>query len=491
MADQPTTPEPTEPTADLADDLPPHVLVLFGATGDLAKRKLFPAFYRLAASGLFPREFAVIGSGRHSPGTDEEFRAQVREVLADALGDEADADALDDLVGRVSFQTASADDGADLAAAVREAEERLGDGARRLLYLSVPPGAMDGMIRMLGREGLTDRARLVVEKPFGLDLASARDLDATLDEVIGEDQVFRIDHFLGKEAVQNILALRFANGLFEPAWDRHSVAQVQIDVPEELGLEGRGSFYESTGALRDMVSTHLSQLLGFVALEDPGAFDAGALRDAKAAVFRDLRPLDPSRAVLGQFEGYRDDEDVADDSDVETFVALEMHVDNERWRGVPFWLRTGKAMAQTRRTVTLRFREPDSHVFHGYPCPNELVLELTDDPRVQVDVRAKHPGPAMSLTHGALRLDLGEVDHTGHEGEDEAHHARPLEAYERLLLDVVRGDQTLFTRADEVERLWEVVQPLLDERPEVHPYPVGSWGPEAAADLPAGGWRLR
>jgi glucose-6-phosphate 1-dehydrogenase len=493
----PQTESAAEPES--APELPPHVLVLFGATGDLAKRKLFPALYRLAASGLFPRAFAVIGSGRHSPGSDGEFRDQVREVLEEALAGDAEPAVLDDLLARVRFQVADADDGGDLAAAVRSAEERLsaevearggGGEVRRLLYLSVPPAAMEPMIRMLGRERLTDRARLVVEKPFGLDLASARRLDATLDSVVGEDQVFRIDHFLGKEAVQNILALRFANRLFEPAWDNQHIAQVQIDVPEELGLEGRGSFYESTGALRDMVSTHLCQLLGFVALEDPGRFEPQAVRDAKAAVFRDLRVLDPSRAVFGQFEGYRDDGSVADDSEVETFVALEMYVDNDRWRGVPFWLRTGKAMAQTRRTITLRFCEPDSRVFTGYPGPEELVLELTDEPHVQVDVRAKHPGPAMELTGGSLRLDLGEIDHTGHEGEDDAHHARPLEAYERLLLDVVRGDQTLFTRADEVERLWEVVQPLLDDRPTVHPYPPGSWGPEAAAGLPDGGWRL-
>ena len=475
--------------------LPAHVLVLFGATGDLAGRKLFPALYRLADAGLLPQRYAVIGSGRRSPGTDDEFRARVRAGLEESLGQDADAEVLDDLVSRVSFCTADADDGSDLAAAVRAAEERLSEAGtvsevRRVLYLSVPPTALEPMSRMLGREGLTERARLVVEKPFGLDLAGARRLDAILDDVAGEDQVFRIDHFLGKESVQNILALRFANRLLEPAWSRHHVAQVQIDVPEELGLEGRGSFYESTGALRDMVSTHLCQLLGFLALEDPRRFDARALRDAKAAVFRDLRVLDASRAVFGQFEGYRDEKDVADDSGVETFVALEMYVDNDRWRGVPFWLRTGKAMAQTRRTVTLRFREPDSEVFGRYPSPEELVLELTDEPRVLVEVRAKHPGAAMELTHGTLRLDLGELDHSDHAGSDDEHHARPLEAYERLLLDVLRGDQTLFMRGDEVERLWEVVQPLLDAPPRVHSYPRGSWGPEAALGLPEGGWRL-
>ena len=459
--------------------LPPHVLVLFGATGDLARRKLFPGLYALAAAGRLPDEYAVVGSGRHSPGTDDEFRQQVRDGLGDHL-DEVDDAVLDDLVGRVSFQTSDADDGADLAAAVRRAEEGFGaDDVRRLVYLSVPPSAMQDMIAMLGREGLAERARLVVEKPFGLDLASSRELDAALKDVVEEDQVFRIDHFLGKEAVQNILALRFANGLFEPAWDRRSVASVQIDVPEDLGLEGRGSFYESTGALRDMVSTHLSQLLGFVALEDPGSLDEQAVRDAKSAVFGALRPFDPERVVFGQFAGYRDDEDVADDSEVETFVALEAYVDNDRWRDVPFYLRTGKALAEGRRTITLRLRAPGSLLLDGDPGPNELVLELTDDPRITIDVRAKKPGPDMALTEATFHLDLADDDP-----------AEPLEAYERLLLDVLRGDRTFFTRADEVDRLWEVCQPVLDARPAVHPYEQGSWGPQAALDLPEGGWRL-
>lgn len=462
--------------------LPPHVLVLFGATGDLATRKLYPGLYALAAAGRLPDEYAVIGSGRHSPGTDDEFRRKVRDGLVETL-DDPDDDVLDDLVGRLSFQASDSDDGADLAAAVRAAEDELGDGdveqVRRLVYLSVPPSAMEGMVAMLGREGLVERARLVVEKPFGLDLESSRSLDRAVKDVVGEEQVFRIDHFLGKEAVQNILALRFANGLFEPAWDRRSVASVQIDVPEDLGLEGRAAFYESTGALRDMVSTHLCQLLGFVALEDPGTLDERAVRDAKMAVFEALRTLDPARVVLGQYDGYRDEEDVDDDSDVETFVALEAWIDNDRWRDVPFHLRTGKAMAEGRRTITLRFRTPGSGLLDGDPGPNELVLELTDDPVVTIDVRAKRPGPDMDLTAATFRLDVGESDE-----------AEPLEAYERLLLDVLRGDQTFFTRSDEVDRLWQVCQPVLDARPAVHPYERGSWGPRAALDLPAGGWRL-
>jgi glucose-6-phosphate 1-dehydrogenase len=466
-------------SADHSSPLPPYVLVLFGATGDLAARKLFPGLYRLAAAGRLPEDYRVIGSGRHSPGTDEEFRDQLREGLEDAV-DDLDGDVADAFLERVSFQTSDHDAGGDLAEAVRRAEDELGEGVQRLVYLSVPPAAMERMIAMLGQEKLTERARLVVEKPFGLDLESARELDRSLKEVVDEEQVFRIDHFLGKEAVQNILALRFANGLFEPAWDRRSVASVQIDVPETLGTEGRGSFYEETGCLRDMISTHLCQLLGFVALEDPGTFDEQALRDAKSAVFSALRPLDKDSVVFGQYDGYRDEDDVDADSTVETFVAIEAYVDNDRWRDVPFHLRTGKRLAEDRRTITLRFRTPDSTLFEGRPGPNELVLELTDAPRVSVDVRAKRPGPDMELAAATMTVDLVE----------EIDGAEPLEAYERLLLDVLRGDQTLFTRSDEVERLWEVVQPVLDDRPEVHPYEPGSWGPKPALDLPEGGWRL-
>ncbi len=461
-------------------DLSPHVLVLFGASGDLAQRKLFPGLYRLAAAGRLPADYAVIGTGRHSPGTDEEFRAEMREALEDSL-DDFDPDVADDVLARVSFVVSDSDDGEDLARAVRETEEQFdGDDVRRLMYLSVPPAAMIGIIEMLGREELTERARLVVEKPFGMDLKSARDLDAALHDVADEKQIFRIDHFLGKEAVQNILALRFANGLFEPAWHRDTIESVQIDVPEELGLEGRGSFYESTGALRDMISTHLCQILGFVALEDPGCFDEQHVRDAKSAVFDALRPLDPARVVRGQYTGYRDEDDVDDDSQVETFVAIETFVDNDRWRDVPFYLRTGKSMAATRRTITLRFRTPETDLFDGDPGPNDLMLELTDDAQITVHVRAKRPGPDMLLTDGSMRLDLGEQT-----PEDE-----PLLAYERLILDVLRGDQTLFTRSDEVERLWEVCAPVLENPPDVQSYEPGSWGPQAALDLPRSGWRL-
>jgi glucose-6-phosphate 1-dehydrogenase len=459
----------------------PHVFVLFGATGDLAERKLFPGLYRLAAASRLPEEYAIIGSGRHSPGSDDEFRKKIREGLEKSV-DDVDAGVLDDLLSRLTFQTSDADDGEELAAAVRDAHSRIGGDARTLIYLSIPPKATQAMIGMLGREHLTDDARVVVEKPFGTDLDSSRALDAALKDVIDEDQVYRIDHFLGKEAVQNILAMRFANGLLEPAWNRENLVSVQIDVPEELTAEGRGAFYESTGCFRDMISTHLCQVLGFVAMEPPVHLDPTALRNEKAKVFAAMRPLDPDRVVFGQYDGYRDEDGVATDSTVETFVALEAYVDTERWQGVPFLLRTGKALGATRRTVTLTFRTPPMGRFGDSDYgPNQLMIELSDSPEFGVSLMAKRPGPRMELMPLTFHLDVGEVD------PDDV----PLEAYERLLLDVMRGDQTLFTRADEVDRLWQICQPVLDAPPRALPYARGSWGPEEAIALAgAQGWRL-
>lgn len=434
-----------------------------------------------------PTEFRIIGSGRNSPGSDDEFREHVKDAIAEH-GDEGqpDADVLGDFLGRVSFTVSSADDAADLAGAVGGAQQELGDDAGRLVYLSVPPGAMRAMIEMLGTSGIAEGARLIVEKPFGIDLKSAKELNATLQEVVGEDQVFRIDHFLGKEAAQNILVLRFANGLFEPAWNRDHIAYVQIDVPEDLDIEGRAGFYESTGALRDMVSTHLLQLLGFVALEPPVHLSAESLHEEKKKVFDAVAPIDVDRVVFGQYEGYREEDGVDEDSGVETFVAMELRVNTWRWSDVPFFLRTGKAMAQSRRTITIGFREPPLHMFatadgSAAEVPNELVFELSDDPEVTIDVRAKQPGPALEISDARWRLDFAEA-FDGHDA---------LEAYERLLHDVMQGDHTLFTRAGEIERLWELCDPVVESHPEVHLYAKGSWGPEAALELTGRrGWRL-
>jgi glucose-6-phosphate 1-dehydrogenase len=459
----------------------PLVLVLFGARGDLARRMLFPSLYRLAAAGRLPDEYRIIGSGRSSPDSVEQFRDSVRDGLTESL-DDPDADVLEALLSRLSFQASTDEDGAELTAAVRQAQSDLGEGAHTLIYLSVPPSAMQPMIEMLGRERLSEGARLIVEKPFGTDLDSARALAAATRSVADEDSVYRIDHFLGKEAVQNILALRFANGLIEPSWDRTHLESVQIDVPEDLAMEGRGSFYESTGCFRDMVTTHLCQVLGFIAMEPPSALDAQSVRDVKAKVFEQMRPLDPDRVIFGQYDGYRDEDDVAEDSEVETFVALEAFVDNDRWQGVPFYLRTGKALADNRRTVTLTFRRPPTELFPGQrPARDQLVLDLTETPAATLVLNVKQPGPESTVEPVSSQLQLVPSDQ-----EDAG-----IDAYERLLLDVIHGDQMLFARADEVDRLWQVCQPVLDEPPPVQRYEKGSWGPDSALRLPGeGGWRL-
>ena len=463
-----------------------RVLVLFGATGDLARRKLFPGFYHLYKAGLMPEQFRIIGSGRHSPGTDDEFRDRIHEALGEYGRAELD-DSWEEFAGRLSFVVSSAEDGDDLAQAVTDAEAAIDAEGERLVYLSVPPGAMPAMVAMLGATGIAERCSLVVEKPFGHDLDSARQLNAGLHEVLAEESIYRIDHFLGKEAAQNILALRFANGIFEPVWNRDHVAYVQIDVPEALDIQGRAGFYEETGAFRDMIVTHLLQILGIVALEPPSRIDAESLHVERTKLFEAIRPLDVGRVVLGQYDGYRTEDDVADDSTVETFAALEVWVDTWRWSGVPFYLRTGKALAQGRRTVTIGFTDAPLRIFPNQDPdtplrPSELVFELSDDPQVSIEVQAKIPGPTIALGRAALTLDVQKA-FDGHDG---------LEAYERLLHDVMLRERLLFTRSEQIERLWEVCAPVIEDPPPAQSYAKGSWGPEAALALPGdGGWRLQ
>jgi glucose-6-phosphate 1-dehydrogenase len=459
-----------------------RVLVLFGATGDLAARKLLPGLFHLYRVGLMPDEFRIIGSGRHAP---DDFPGHVEEALRTHGRMELDGH-WQEFSQRLSFVASSADDGSALADAVTSAEAKIGAEGERLVYLSVPPNAMQDMVRMLGASGIADNCSLVVEKPFGHDVASAKELNATLHEVLEEESIYRIDHFLGKEAAQNILALRFANGIFEPVWNRDHISYVQIDVPEALDIQGRAGFYEETGAFRDMVVTHLMQILGIVALEPPSRIDGESLQLERTKVFDGVRPLDPERVVFGQYDGYRDEDGVASDSKVETLVAVEVFVDTWRWSGVPFYLRTGKAMAEGRRTVTIGFTDAPLRIFpsqdpEAAARPSELVFELSDDPQVRIEVRAKIPGPAMELGRAALTLDV-DAAFDGVDG---------LEAYERLLHDVMLRERLLFTRAEQIERIWEVCAPVIDAPPAAKPYEPGSWGPEAALELPDDpGWRL-
>ena len=462
-----------------------RVLVIFGATGDLAARKLFPGLYCLYREGMMPDDFRIIGSGRHSPGSDDDFRAHVRGAVERFGRCSLDA-RWQEFSERLGFVASSSEDGSELCAAVEAAEREVIATGERLIYLSVPPGAMQEMVRMLGSTRLAERASLVVEKPFGHDLQSAKELNAVLHSVLDESSIYRIDHFLGKEAVQNILALRFANGLLEPIWTRDHVSYVQIDVPEAIDIQGRANFYEQTGAFRDMVVTHLMQILAVVGLDPPSRIAADAVHIERTKLFDALRPLDLSRVVFGQYAGYREEPGVDEQSEIETFVALEARVDSWRWSGVPFYLRTGKALAQGRRTVTIGFTEAPLRIFPDvdpkYSCrPSELVFELSDDPTVSFELQAKIPGPRLSLGRAALELDIARAFEM----------TNPVEAYERLLYDVMVDDRLLFTNSDQIERIWEVCAPVVDNPPPPLAYAKGSWGPQAAIDLiGAPGWRL-
>ena len=460
-----------------------HVLVLFGATGDLAKRKLLPGLFHLAVAGMMPERYRIVGSGRPDGALDTEgFRSHVRDSLKEFGRHELSDEHWEPFAECLSFASASAEHPDALLEEVAKAERDLGPDVRRLIYLAVPPHAFAPMVGMLGACGLTERARVIIEKPFGSDLDSARALNQTLHAVLQESQIFRIDHFLGKEAVQNILAFRFANGLFEPVWDREHVDYVQIDVPEHLTIEGRAAFFEQTGTFRDMVVTHLLHVLGFIAMEPPSRLDAQSLRDATGKVFDAIKPLDPGRVIFGQYDGYRTEPGVPPDSNVETFAALEVQIDNGRWAGVPFQLRTGKALAESRHTVTLGFKEPTKGMFEppsdssGVSTrPNELTFELSDPGVIWVDFLAKEPGAKMSLGAASLRFRYG----------DSFTVANELEPYERLIHDAMLGDHTLFTRADGIERLWEISRGLLQRPPKPLPYERGSWGPDAIDGLVA------
>jgi len=462
----------------------PHVIVLFGATGDLARRKLLPGLLHLAEAGLMPPSFRVVGTSLDEL-DDEGFRALARRAAEDFARHRFSEEQWADFARRLTYVPHDA--GVErFGQAVRDAVDSCGHSTRLLHYLSVPPAAAGETIRLLGDAGLVQNARVIMEKPFGTDLASARALNAEVHEVFAEQQVFRIDHFLGKEAAQNILALRFANGLFEPIWNRFHIDHVQIDVPETLSIGTRAGFYERTGAYRDMVVTHLMQILAFVAMEPPTALEPHAITEEKNKVFRSLKPLDPAWVVRGQYEGYRSEAGVAPDSDTETFVALRCEIDSWRWSGVPFYLRTGKRLAESARIISISYHEPPAGMFPagsgvGEYGPDHLTFDLDESARLSLSFYGKRPGPGMRLDKMSMQFSLEE---TGN--DDDA-----LEAYERLIHDAMVGDHTLFTTADGIERLWDVSAPLLERPSPLHSYAPGSWGPEAMQALIAPhSWRL-
>jgi len=470
----------------------PHLFVVLGGTGDLMRRKLLPAIYHLIAQGLLPALSAgeggdrapLLAVGRRTQVTDDGFRAWARESLAAA------GLSLDDLAGRwcnecLHYQPVrqgAAEDYRALAARIEALEQEHKLPGNRAFYLALPPAALPEAVSGLGKVGLNRSpgwVRLVVEKPFGRDLTSAQELNRLVHSCFDESQTYRIDHYLGKETVQNLLVFRFANAIFESLWNREHVESVHITVAESAGVGRRGAYYDQVGALRDMVQNHLTQLLALTAMEIPPAFEADAIRDEKAKVLRSVEPISPEDVVLGQYArgsvdgqevpGYREEEGVAVDSATETFAALRLRLANWRWQGVPFYLRTGKRLPRRLTQIAITFRATPLAFFRAFDgCEvhaNVLVITLEPDEGFDLAFEVKAPGEPFGVQTQRLHFRYAEA------------FAPAPEAYETLLLDILAGDQTLFVRADEAEAAWRLYTPLLAHPPQVHPYPAGGWGP--------------
>jgi glucose-6-phosphate 1-dehydrogenase len=445
----------------------------------LAKRKLLPGIFHLSQVGLMPRRFRIIGAARNAVDV-EEFREQARQAIEASGREDLSPATWDPFADSLRF--AGVGNGFEaLSETISAAREELGGEAALLIYLSLPPKAAAATVEQLGASGLGDGARVILEKPFGTDLTSAQELNALLHSVFDERCIYRIDHYLGREAVQNLLALRFANGMFEPVWNRNHIDHVQIDIPETLSIEMRGSFYEETGAFRDMIVTHLFQVLGFVAMEPPVSLDPRPLGVEREKVFEAMPPLRPQDVVRGQYRGYRDEDGVVADSDTETFVAVKAFVDNWRWEGVPFYLRSGKRLAESRHLLTIAYAKPPRRMF-PLDCDqiaesfghDHLTFELGDPGSISASFLAKVPGPRIQLGEAHMRFSY--ADTFG--GPEEA-----LDPYERLIHDVMLGDRTLFTSSEAIERLWEISEPVLEDPPSAIAYEPGSWGPGEADEL--------
>jgi glucose-6-phosphate 1-dehydrogenase len=459
------------------------IFVLFGATGDLAHRMVLPAFATLAAQGLLPEEWRLVGCGRGNS-SDDDFRELVKGALHDGLPD-LDDKVRDDVLDRFRFAGGgfTEDDPGRLLDVLGEARSDLqGDDPQLVFYLAVPPSSFATITEAIGEHGLADGSRVVYEKPFGTSPDGFRELEAVVNRVFDESQVYRIDHFLGKEAVQDLHVLRFANGLLGAGWGGERVRAVQIDVPETLDVADRAEFYDGTGAVLDMLVTHLFQVAAEVAMEPPASLHPDDLQTARSEVIGKFRPLDPKEVVLGQFDGYRDLDGVADDSHTDTFVAARLWVDSDRWRGVPFLMRTGKRLARSEQRVSLLFRRPtDGPLADELPAGGDvLTVSMAGDGRIDLTTVVKRPGTELDLVPATVSLPL-----------DKIRDADSLPPYARLLHDVLMGNRSLFTRPDGLEHVWTVAAPLLNGRPEPVPYAPGSTGPEAAEELAApDGWLL-
>ena len=460
----------------------PTVFVLFGATGDLAKRMVIPAFFQLAIHDLLPEKWLLVGNGRGDI-SHENFRQHVSEVLTE-FGPKPDEGPWEQFSANLRFAGGGfqKSDPGSLLDVLAEAKAELGEDAQFIHYLAIPPTAFLKVTEGLGEHDLVGGSRVVYEKPFGTSPENFRQLDEAVHKVLQEHQVFRIDHFLGKEGTQNLHALRFGNGLFDGAWDREHIRAVQIDIPETLDIADRAEFYDETGAFLDMIVTHLFQVAAEIAMEPPLSMKADDLQSARESVIGAFRPLSRDDVVFGQFDGYTDTVGIAADSTTDTFVAARLWIDTDRWRDVPFLLRTGKQLAEGAQQVSIIFRKPgDGPLSHDTPMGgNVLTVTLAGSGAIDLHVVVKEPGAQFVLATGTTALGLAEV------GD-----ADPLPPYVKLINDVILGDRSLYTRPDGLGHAWDIIAPILADRPPALPYARGSWGPDAAARLAEpDGWLL-
>jgi glucose-6-phosphate 1-dehydrogenase len=470
----------TTQSSEAPADPGPTVFILFGATGDLAKRMVLPAFYRLETEGLLPKQWRLVGNGRGDV-AHEDFRSHFHDALTE-FDTAPDPKAWDAFAQNLYFAGGgfSSDDPGSLLEVIGKAKDALGGSPQLIHYLAVPPVAFNELTKALGEHGLAKDARVVYEKPFGTSGDNFRELDQVVHSVLDEEQVYRIDHFLGKEATQDLHLLRFANGLFASAWDAEHIESVQIDVPETLDIADRAEFYDATGAVLDMLVTHLFQIAAEVAMEPPATLNAPDLQAAREEVIASFRPLDPAEVVLGQYAGFRDTEGIDPHSEQNTFVAARLWIDSDRWRGVPFYLRTGKKLAESAQRVSLILRDPEGPLKGQLPSEsNVLCFSLAGDGEIDLSLVAKKPGPSLDLDVAHASIPLKSLD-----GAD------PLPPYVRLIHDVIMGDRSLFTRPDGLASVWKVADALLTRPPKVQPYEAGSWGPEQATQQPAPGYWL-
>ena len=492
----------TEPLNSVGEPAPPCVMVIFGATGDLTKRKLFPALYNLAKANLLSREFAIVCTGRNDM-TTEAFREQITTDIKSFATSEVDPGIWEWFLNRIYYvkgDVTNPESYQQLKTVIAEVDKNHGTHGNYFFYLAISPNFFGETVRQLGAAGLTTEEngqwrRVIIEKPFGRDLDSAKALNKEICHVLNERQIYRIDHYLGKETVQNILVFRFGNGIFEPIWNRRYIDSVQITAAETVGVEKRGGYYETSGAMRDMIPNHLFQLVSLTAMEPPTSFDANAVRDEQSKVLHAIAPLSPeevlTNAIRGQYGdgemggerviGYRQEQNVAPNSTTETFVALKLMIDNWRWAGVPFYLRTGKRLPKRVTEIAIQFKSAPLTLFRDTPVErlrtNRLVIHIQPDEGISLRFGAKIPGPIMRL--GAVEMDFNYEDYFG---------KVPSTGYERLLYDCMIGDATLFQRADMVEIGWSEIEPVLDVWSALPPrsfpnYAAGTWGPKEADEL--------